>query len=169
MAATNTFDDLIRQRAEQLRAEAARNPVDWNERRTWWLGRITALYEQVEGWFEPLINEQTVMAKRELLDLNEEHIGSYVSEKLVLSLAGVNLKLIPVGTLILGGFGRIDVIGSTGRAMLILAAENDDLPMPSRRNSAQWSLVRAGNRSQLTALTEPVFKELFADLISLSR
>lgn len=169
MSPTNTFDNLIRQRAADLRAEAARHHVDWDERRSWWQGRVEGLYEQIQLWFKPLVDDGTVMSKKETVDLSEEQLGTYQSARLTLSLDRANLRIDPVGSIIIGGFGRLDVSGPAGRAMLILAASDDNLQMPERRMSARWYLVRSSNRTKLTELTEEVFKQLFADLMSLSR
>ena len=109
------------------------------------------------------------MSKKEAVDLSEEQLGTYPSARLTLSLDRASLRIDPVGSIIIGGFGRLDVSGPAGRAMLILAASDDNLQMTERRMSARWYLVRSSNRTKLTELTEEVFKQLFADLMSLSR
>jgi hypothetical protein len=169
MCPLSPLDEVIRRRAEQLRAEAANDQVDWDERRAWWQKRTNELYEQIRGWFQPLIDEKIVEFKLNTAELREERIGTYSIDALTLSIDACDLDVVPVGTIVIGGFGRADVTGRAGRAMLILAATDDKLPMPDRRNTAQWCLVRPDDRAKLAPISEEIFKQIFTDLMSLSR
>lgn len=168
MPSRSPFDDLIRKRAEELRAEAARNPVDWDERRNWWQGRVGQLYDEIRAWFKTLTDDGALTITTEMMSVTEETLGTYEVPKLIISLGPQSLELIPLGSIIVGGFGRIDVTSPAGCAMLVLSSEDMNLPMPERRNSSRWYLALMENRTKLITLSEDVFKQVFSDLMSLS-
>ena len=168
MPSTSPFDDLIRKRANEMRADAARNSVDWDERRMWWPGRVGQLYDEVRAWFKPLTDDAVVSITTEVMSVREETLGVYEISKLIISLGGQSLELVPVASVIVGGFGRIDLNGPAGRAMLVLAPRDVNSSMPERRNSSQWYLAPMESRTKLTMLSEEVFKQVFSDLMSLS-
>lgn len=168
MPLTSPFDDLIRKRAEEIRAEASRNPVDWSERLTWWQERVDQLYADIREWFRPLLVDNVVQCSEEAILIQEEQLGSYPLKKLALAIGTRRFDIVPVGTVIVGGFGRIDLTGPGGRAMLVLASPDDNLPPDARRAAARWYLVRPENRGKLAEVSEAVFKQVFSDLMSLS-
>lgn len=161
----NEFDELIRKKASELRAEAFANHVNWESRKTWWKKRLGELFCEIHQWFQPLIDEEIIQFKEEVIDLHEEQFGSYQASKLTLSIGLSNFEVVPVGSVIVGGFGRVDLIGPHGRAMLILAAENATLPLEERQLSSKWYLVNRDNRLKLAPLSEETFKQIFSDLI----
>ncbi len=168
MPSRTPLDDLIRKGAETLRADAAQSQIDWAERRIWWQGRVNDLYSDILEWFEPLIADKVVGVQRDPFEIHEAELGIYTAESLTLLLEPLTFKIAPVGTLVAGGFGRADVIGRAGRAMLLLAPEDDTSLMPERRDESIWFLVRPQSHTRLIEISEMSFKQLFADLMSLS-
>lgn len=71
--------------------------------------RVEQLYEAVRQWLPGKI----ITLHREPLTLNEEGIGEYVVDKLILDdqAQGKVATLTPKGSLVIGAEGRVDLLG----------------------------------------------------------
>jgi len=84
--------------------------------------RLQLLYNEVLAWlnesgvsFTPLFEDQL---------LSEENIGDYRAKKLTLKQdGGVLARFIPVGILIIGAEGRVDLFGKSGKEILVYFSE----------------------------------------------
>lgn len=54
------------------------------------------------------------------VELNEENIGPYLAPSMIIRIGRKTISLEPVGTLLIGSSGRVDVIGPTSRSQLLL-------------------------------------------------
>ena len=52
--------------------------------------------------------------------LNEENVGSYAALQMILRIGRQEITLTPVGTMIVGMKGRVDVVGSAGQTRFVL-------------------------------------------------
>lgn len=111
------MEDFLREK--KRKDDQLKQVVDWEKRKTWWLGKISDLYKQVEEWFAPLVPE-VVHLERGTMDVYEERLGSYQAAYLNLNLYYEVVKLIPIGTIIIGGLGRVDLIGEEGSINIVL-------------------------------------------------
>lgn len=177
------FEKLVQQFAE---AEAA-STVNWGEIRDRWIQQVRELFDQIEVWLRPLIVGGTVQASRPPRVLTEEDLGTYTLQSLLLQLASRKLVLEPVGTMLIGAFGRIEATGPNGTAVLLLLNTDKTLPPKDRWQSVSWFitypspqvLLRARPfggqslppvpRSESRPLTQDSFQQLFADLFGIRR
>ena len=111
------FDEFVK-REREAAAETA--SVDWDGERKEWLGYLDKLYKKVESLLDKYISSGQIQRERRPVKLNEEHLGSYVADQLVLKIGPKSVVLEPIGTLILGSKGRVDLIGPAGNAQLLL-------------------------------------------------
>ncbi len=80
-------------------------------------------------WLEPLRQQGLVTCSRVLIQLSEEKIGTYQAEEMVLEFGPEAIVLEPIGTLIVGARGRVDVFRRGARSepiMLILSGPKED-------------------------------------------
>jgi hypothetical protein len=70
-------------------------------------------------------------------------------------------------SVIIGGFGRIDVGGPNGSAMLVLCPPDDNIPREQHRDRAEWFISHPLRRTILRPLTQATFEQLFADLFGI--
>jgi hypothetical protein len=147
--------------------EKATESVDWNERRVWWTTQVTLLLDRIQGWLRPLIDDKTIEFERAKISVTEEMLGQYEVDSGIVHLGSNKLQLLPVASVILGGFGRIDMIGPNGRIMLILIPRNPNLPQEQQRANAVWFLAHPAHRSELSELTQETFEQVFADLFGI--
>jgi len=95
--------------------------IDWNKQKEEWLTFINEFYGQLEEWFTPYVTAGRVSYDYFPNTLIEDHIGTYEVKNMKIDFAGQSLVLEPVGTLLIGTKGRIDMEGARGRVQFILA------------------------------------------------
>ncbi|WP_179153006.1 hypothetical protein [Chromohalobacter israelensis] len=109
---------------EFLNKHATKTPekeIDWEEQKEEWLDYIKQFYNSVEEWLEPYRADGKVSYEFKPLMLHEENIGTYEVDAMHVNFAGQKVTLEPIGTLLIGTKGRIDLEGARGRVQFILA------------------------------------------------
>jgi hypothetical protein len=126
----NTDFDRFVERQQQAAAEVA--AIDWENERDEWLEHLNALHAKVKSFLAKYLRSGQVTTESVQVILNEENIGLYEAPQMVLRIGGQQVNLVPVGTLLIGAKGRVDVIGPAGRGEILLV---------DRRASGPGSLV----------------------------
>lgn len=109
---------------EFLNKHATKTPekeIDWEEQKEEWLDYINQFYSSVREWLEPYKADGKVSYEFKPLMLHEENIGTYEVDTMHVNFAGQKITLEPIGTLLIGTKGRIDLEGARGRVQFILA------------------------------------------------
>ncbi|MFA6236510.1 MAG: hypothetical protein WC635_04205 [Bacteriovorax sp.] len=160
--------------------------INWNARKKLWLEKVNDLYTEIDKWFLNLKKSGKITISKEDLTIHEEQLGTYISQKLIIRIGGEKIVLSPVGTIIIGGYGRIDITGKAGDVMLILShqdyrpgvtvhvstssqeAEEYKKKQQQERNARPeltrenliWLYVRRGHRLEYFPLTKSIFEEI---------
>jgi hypothetical protein len=171
------FEKLVQQFAEREQLAEAEGVVNWQEMKIWWIKAVHDLFDEIDAWLRSLINTGSVKSFRPLTQLTEQDLGRYDIESLELQLASRKLTFRPVGTMLIGAFGRIEVSGPNGNAVLLLLNTDNKAPPKERRANVAWFITRPSpslrppprSRPELKALTEDSFQQLFADLFGIVR
>lgn len=159
--------DLIRANAQKLRAEQEEaNSVDWAARRVWWQQQIQQLYEHLGEILRPLVESGDLKMSRRPQSIREESLGPYETETLELSIGRRIVVLKPIGSVIIGGVGRIDLLGPEGTARLILATPDGQDDREYKTN-AKWHVTAPSRPLPLAEMDDKTFLELFAQLIGI--
>jgi len=114
------FEDLLKKHDRK----SEEKEINWQSQKTEWLGFIEQFYSSLESWLTPYKKQGTVSYAYKDLELTEEHIGTYSVKVMTVDFAGQKLTLEPIGTLLIGTKGRIDMVGVKGRVQFILADKN---------------------------------------------
>lgn len=162
---TLSFDEQIRQHIKAQTAIQSEQAIDWNNRLVWWRLKVEELLSHMKQWLSPLIADGTIRMHQDRIQISEEMLGSYELPHLIFTFGSVALRIKPVGSVIIGAFGRIDVEGPQGKAMLILVTDDDDAPPAQRREQAKWFIAYPEQRQKLFELDEGAFKQLVVDLM----
>lgn len=96
--------------------------INWPVIKRGWLAAVEGLYSEVETWVRPDV------ARRTSVTLFEYPVGYYQCQSLELALLGKRLRLQPVATLVVGAFGRVDIVAeqrARPAAMLILTGSRE--------------------------------------------
>jgi hypothetical protein len=111
------FDDFVKR---QKPFSTTEQPIDWDRERNDWIAYLELLYKQIEAFLKKYKDEGSIRIEYKEIELNEEHVGRYVVKQMVLHIGRQEITLTPIGTLLIGFKGRVDVAGSAGEARLAL-------------------------------------------------
>jgi hypothetical protein len=159
------FLKLVKSHADKTNAEVKQ--VDWGERLTWWLGKLDKLIVNIDQWLSPLNDQTDIAFVKKKYQIHEEKLGSYEANGLVVNFINASLEFKPVGSVIIGGYGRVDVIGPEGKALLILTYKDETIAPENRRELSEWFISHPNRRASLNPLTQETFQQLFTDLFGL--
>jgi hypothetical protein len=111
------FDEFVKRKQAEKAAAAS---IDWGSQRDEWLNYLNALYAQIESFLEDYLSAGEAQREYREIQLNEENIGSYAAKQMILKIGRQEVTFTPVGTLLIGTKGRVDVFGPAGKARLLL-------------------------------------------------
>jgi hypothetical protein len=114
------FDEFVKSQQGPAHPE-----IDWNLRRNEWLRYLDELYVQIEGFLKDYIDSDQIEFEPGEVELNEENIGTYTARRITLKIGRKVVNLIPVGTLLIGSKGRVDVIGPSGTGVPLLLVDSN--------------------------------------------
>ena len=115
------FDEFLRRQQSDASIAAATN---WDQERNEWLKSLDDLYAKVESLLGKYISSGQIRFEYKPIELNEENIGSYTARQMILKIGRQDVVLRPIGTLLIGFKGRVDIEGSVGRAQIALVDSN---------------------------------------------
>lgn len=117
------------------------------------------------------------------VELNEENIGSYSAKQMVLRIGRQEVDLVPIGTLLIGSKGRVDVRGPAGRAQLLLVDSKVSDPKslihvtisvggkppsaprkPTRKIEWEWKIVTRPPERRFIEITQQTFFDLILEV-----
>jgi hypothetical protein len=179
----------------QRRREADRSPtrdVDWPSRRDAWLERLRGLFADIKTWLEPLRKEGLVDFSDSEVVIAEEWIGTYQAPQLEIQSVGDRVRLAPVGTLIVGGLGRIDMRGPKNRTLMLILSESghpaeirvsivtnpDELAATGDeeeknilssaervKTKCRWYFLHPSDRQRMTEITSRTFESVLMEML----
>jgi hypothetical protein len=169
-----TFDEFVKSQQAD-----AHSDVNWNAIRDEWLRRLDELYGQIRTFLNDYLIAGEIQLEFSPITLTEENIGSYTAPQLTLKIGRKQVRFQPIGTLLIGSRGRVDVIG-TGitEARLVLINKNftrasdmirvainfaGKLPAPLKKDPSNidqaWKIVTRPPERRFIELTqETLFK-----------
>lgn len=148
MTENETLETFLKR--EKEKRQAREREVDWEDRKYNWLDAVHTLYETINRWLQKSIKDQVVEVYYDDMQIVEEYIGDYTVKKMVIRLGPDKIRLEPVGTLIVGSSGRIDMIGTRASLMLVLMKD-------------KWHIAIRGGRGGVDYF--PLTKESFTDAL----
>lgn len=111
------FDEFVRRQQAGATDESG---INWDQQRDEWLAHLGALYARVEVLLKKYTSSDQIQLTYRPIRLNEDNIGSYAAKQMVLRIGRKEVNLVPVGTLLIGSKGRVDIEGPAGKAQIIL-------------------------------------------------
>jgi hypothetical protein len=121
MNADTLFKDFVQRQQKPRSGDEA---IDWGKERDNWLDNLNKLYGRVAEYLDEYIKGGTIKLRDSMIELNEENIGAYKAKRLVIAIGAQEIVFTPVGTLLIGSKGRVDVEGSAGNSRLVLVDKN---------------------------------------------
>jgi hypothetical protein len=123
---TDRFKQFVQEQKKQAIADAeGLTPEEDKER---WLENLRKLGEMVEDWLDEYAKNGDIKVQTEDILLSEEQVGTYEAPLIKINIGSQLVKLKPIGTFLIGAYGRVDMEGPRGVCRLILAPVNSKGP-----------------------------------------
>jgi hypothetical protein len=97
--------------------------INWAETRDEWLRELDSLYQKIVYFLQEYIQRRSITYDFIEMELNEPNIGRYSARRMDIRIGRQLVALVPVGTLLIGCKGRVDVEGTAGRGHILLVNE----------------------------------------------
>lgn len=118
---TSRLDDFIsRQKNSSSQVDLAREIESWKK-------AVDSLYEDIETFLSAYIGNGDINIEYKKTTIFEEHMGEYEIEAADIRIVTNQIKLKPVGRVIIGAKGRVDMIGSSYDPVTLLLVEDTDI------------------------------------------
>lgn len=172
-----TFDEFI---AEQT-AKSDESRADRDNKIKEWEQQLDRLYQTVETFLRSYIEEGKVRRHYGEKQLHEEFLGSYQAKSLVVEIGSNKIYFDPVGTLLIGAKGRVDMIGNYGTVKFVLVpqdssgpkinvriwSESEDPPPEDHLDSVaqwDWKIATSPPNIKYVELQEESFKDAIMEV-----
>ena len=109
------FEDFLDKQLYQKKERKS----EWEETKNKWVKNIDIFYASIERLLEKYIQSGKISTKYINYTVYEENIGAYDTKKLILTLGQQQVYFTPIGRLIIGAEGRIDMEGTLGKVRFI--------------------------------------------------
>jgi hypothetical protein len=112
------FDDFVKRQQAQKQDEAA--AFDSKQQLDEWLSYLDALYKQITAYLQDYAKSGAAQIEYRDIPLNEEFIGPYTARQMIVKIGSATVTFTPIGTMLIGTKGRVDVQGPLGTKRLNL-------------------------------------------------
>ena len=119
------FDAFVKRQQHSAASTAA----DWSRELKDWLHYLNQLYDRIEKLLQDYLDSGALAVSYREVPMNEENLGSYAARQMTLKIGPQEISLKPIGTLLIGTRGRIDVVGPSGRARFLLIDKDASRPI----------------------------------------
>jgi hypothetical protein len=93
-----------------------------------WKYYLDVLYGKITEWLNDYVSKGIVQLDYKEKTICEDSIGEYEVKELSLSFLGKTILFEPIGTMLIGAKGRVDISGRSGKVSLVLVDEKLDGP-----------------------------------------
>lgn len=100
--------------------------INWDEKKDFFIEKINEFYKHMDTFLEPFKDKISLKSKKHTI--NEDYIGSYEVDKKTLHIKNKDITFTPIGTNLIGAWGRIDMEGENGIVKFVLVPEKNDVP-----------------------------------------
>lgn len=123
---TDRFKQFVQDQKKQADAdEVALTPEQDKQR---WLDHLQKLSVMVQEWLAEYELDGNIEVQTEDIYLSEEQVGSYKAPLVKIRVGSKLIKLRPIGTFLIGAYGRVDMEGPRGVCRLILVPADASEP-----------------------------------------
>ena len=137
--------------------EQVNQEIQWNKVRDEWIQTVDNFLVLIKSWLAEEIQDGLIQIEECTEVIDEEHLGSYSVSSLKLYAIGKALSLRPVGRLIIGAQGRVDLESqSSGERIILLYLSAEE----------GWVYLPNNERGNYPKLSQSIFKELIKGSLS---
>lgn len=175
------FDDFVRR--QKARSQDA-SEFDVGRRLDEWREYLAILYRDIEKYMAAYLAKGEATIEYRDVELNEEFSGPYAVPQMSLSIGPSVILFRPIGTMLIGSKGRVDVQGPLGSARLVLidrkvgkarelfritiSVPDEPAPAPGSQHDQPvewaWKLATPAPNIRFTDLDEESFFEMILSI-----
>jgi hypothetical protein len=146
----DTFEDFLKKKKEE------EPKINWERRQAQWIKSVTDFYNNVKKWLKPVTEKGLLVIKEDSwVHIYEDGFGDYDIKKIEIIVGKNNIiTLTPRATLVLGGYGRIDMKGPMGEISIV------------QIKWGKWKFINKLTRNELWDANEETFKSVIQDLVN---
>lgn len=100
--------------------------IDWNTKKEFFLNKVGEFYDQLDQFLAPYKEQISIIDEEDTI--NEEKLGTYSVIKRVLTIKNKKITFTPIGTILIGAWGRIDMESQHGVVKIVLVPDNSSAP-----------------------------------------
>jgi hypothetical protein len=127
--ANKKFEKFIN---EQAKKGTLQN-VDWTSRLRAWEAAIESFYDTINDFLQPYLDDHRLQLKFGTKQIIEEFMGEYKVRTATIMVGAKSIQLEPVGAIVIGARGRIDMTGPRGAVKFVLVDKKAFEPKISAR------------------------------------
>jgi len=139
---TNAFAEFVA--SQQPTPEETE--IDWGAERDQFLRELRVLHERIGGFLKEFVENGSISYKFNDVSLTEDDLGTYSAPRMDIKIGRKTIYLEPMGTLLIGMKGRVDVVGPAGRAQIFLVNARAKSPA----DLIKVNIVRIGGNPPVT-------------------
>jgi hypothetical protein len=172
--ARSDFDRFVQRKKNE---ESLSTANERKQRLDEWREYLEILYADVKKYLDPYIKGGTAKIEYHSIDLNEEFSGPYTVQQLLIRFGISTIVFRPIGTMLIGSKGRVDVHGPRGIVRLslidkhvtqasqliqirVMSSVQPDLPPEPAKIEWVWKISSPPPQMTFTDLTEDSFFDL---------
>jgi hypothetical protein len=121
---SNNFEEFL----SKNQTEIVEDAIDWSKRLDDWQNHLSKFYDVVDASLKQYIDDKKVLFTVEEKDIEEEYIGPYKVKAARIKIGNSTARLDPIGTLLIGSKGRVDLVGPGGTARFVLVDAASGVP-----------------------------------------
>lgn len=160
---TDRFRQFVQEQKKQAEANAAALTPEQDKQR--WLDNLRELGGMVHEWLAEYATDGDIEVQTQEILLSEDQVGRYKAPQVKIRVGSQLVKLRPIGTFLIGAYGRVDMEGPRGVCRLILVPANASEPRilfnatipPDQPVELAWKIVTPPPTSKYIDLTKRSF------------
>jgi len=141
-------DFLKKKKDENLQEE-----VNWMQIKNEWQQQLKLFMNQIEGWLHSVQKDKLIEIKEKTVTLQEENLGLYDAPSLELAIDKEIIKVQPIGRLIIGAKGRVDIVSSYEKYIVLYLIDRE------------WVYRKETDKGKFSDFTKEKFEIILEDLL----
>lgn len=161
-----SFDTFVRRQVEVAKPQPQ---IDVQGRIEWFIKQLSEFYTLVcDNWLKSNIDAGEITVEEKSVTIHEELLGEYQVKGLNIIIGNLVVRLRPVGTILIGTRGRIDICYGSRRSMFVLAGEHISSPRTKAKEPGRvvWKYVDRSGLMKYVSLDADRFQQIILDLIN---
>jgi hypothetical protein len=117
------LEEALRKKKEH---KSQSESTDWNLEKEEWIRTVHDLYFNIEKWLKEYQTRELLYFSYKEIDIEEVDIGKYTIKQMLIHLADEDITITPIGTMLIGAFGRVDINSKAKTIPLVLIHKDSD-------------------------------------------